>query len=106
MKDLHTVCCDVLEFDVELYNEDGTPFELSADEKLWFAVKHKYSDPQPLIYQEQHDTHFKITNQVEEIPAGIYMYEIGILFPDDTEKTVITDAKLYVENKLKGHRYL
>ena len=101
MNDIYTVCCDTLEFDVELYNDDGTPFVLDANDNLWFAVKKSYSDITPLIYIVQHDTHFKITQITPEIVAGVYMYEIGILFEDGTEKTVITGARLIVEERLK-----
>lgn len=105
MNNLYMVCCDTLEFDVELLNEDGTAFLLDDNDKLWFAVKKKYSDPAPLIYVEQHDTHFRITQTEPEIPSDVYYYEVGILFENGTEKTVITQAKLYVEPKIKGHRY-
>jgi len=103
--ELRTVCCDTLEFDVQLFNENGTAFVLGANDKLWFAVKKSYSDLQPIIYKEQHDTHFKFTEFNPEVPAGIYMYEIGILFYDGTVKTVVHNEKLYVDNKLRGHSY-
>lgn len=100
-----TVCCDTLEFDVELTNDDGTPFVLGEDDLLWFAVKHDYTDLEPAIYVEQHDTHFKINGEENELVAGIYLYEVGILFADGTVRTVIHGEKLNVVNKLRGHVY-
>ena len=105
MQNLNTVCCDTLEFDVDLINEDGTKLILGDEDKLWFAVKKNYTDEEPKIYIEQNSTHFKIPAQNPELPAGIYMYEIGILFADGTVKTVLHNEKLYVENKLRGHVY-
>ena len=102
---LTTVCCDTLEFDVELINEDGTPFVLGENDKLWFAVKHDYKDENPAIYVEQHDTHFKIDGEGTEIEAGIYLYEVGIIFADGTIRTVITGEQLKVLNKIRGHVY-
>lgn len=102
---LTTVCCDTLEFDVELTNDNGTPFVLGENDKLWFAVKHDYSDLTPAIYVEQHDTHFKIDTEDNELKAGIYLYEVGILFADGTIKTVITGEQLKVLNKIRGHVY-
>lgn len=101
---LYTTCCDVLEFDVVLTQEDGTAFKLEDNDKLWFAVKAHYADEEPLVYVLQHDTHFKIDGKKNEIPAGVYHYELGILFSDNTERTLI-NSKLYVNNKIKGHAY-
>lgn len=102
---LITVCCDTLEFDVELTGEDGTPFVLSENDKLWFAVKHDYRDENPAIYVEQNSTHFKIDGESNELEAGFYLYEVGIIFADGTVKTVITGEQLKVLKKLRGHVY-
>lgn len=100
--DLNTTCCDVLEFDVSLVNKDGTAFTLDAGDKLWFAVAKSYKNKTPLVYVEQTATHFKINGKEHQILPGTYYYEVGILFADDTERTVIT-GKLNVANKIKEH---
>lgn len=100
--DLYTTCCDVLEFDVSLTNKDGTAFTLDEGDKLWFAVKKAYRDKTPLIYVEQADTHFQINGKENNVLPGVYHYEIGILFADNTERTVTT-GKLNVANKIKEH---
>lgn len=104
---IETVCCDTLEFEVKILNKDGTPFVFEPGDEVWFTVKRDYSDPNPLLEVSQADPHFCITNITPELPAGDYMFELGLTFANGKVKTLVParDGKLVVLKKLKGHHY-
>lgn len=95
-------CCDVLEFDVELIDEDKNPYELDDGDKLWFVVKKTMDDIEELIHIEQSELHFVADTSELELDAGKYKYEIGIIFANGKEKT-LAQGTLAINPKMKGH---
>lgn len=96
--DVYVCQYDLLDFDLVLTDESGSPYELDPGEKLWMRVK-VCPESEALISVEQTDTHFSFF----EIPLApfTYLLELGITFLNGKEFTII-QSHLIVKPRLKA----
>ena len=89
---------DLLSFTVDIVTADGSPYELKEGESLWYRVK---TDPSsaPLIEVNQTDTTFNFYEVT--LPCGTYLQEVGIIFEDGRELTLI-QSTLTILRRLKA----
>ena len=79
---------DTCEFTIELFNEDGTPFEPSAHDVVLFSIKKNLNDENSLL--EKTGLIIRIESEdTKDLPIATYYYDIKILFEDGSVQTVI-----------------
>lgn len=98
-----TICFvsgDTWEFDVELLQADGSPYELAEGDQVWFNVKHSYLDDKCLIAIKQESTHFKIQPPLTDLAATQYRFDVGIIFSNGDIYTAIPEGVLIIKNRV------
>lgn len=88
---------DTLSIKVDIFNSDGTTYEVQEDDIIRFAMKKKYKDPQPLIIKVlDHETLRLQLNpeDTEALEYGDYVYDVEITMGDGTVDTFIAEATL------------
>lgn len=98
-----TICFvsgDTWEFDVELLQEDGSPYELAEGDQVWFNVSREYQDGACLIAVKQDSTHFKVQPPLTDLAATQYRFDIGIIFSNGDVFTAIPEGMLIVKNRV------
>lgn len=89
---------DALDFDIVIYNANGTTHTLASGEKLWLTVK-KALGGTALINEQLTSLHYKADSIT--LNPGVYQLEIGLIFADDTTETAV-QTQLIVEDRLRG----
>lgn len=100
-----TICFvsgDTWEFDVELLQADGSPYELAEGDQVWFNVSREYQDGACLIAVKQDSTHFKVQPPLTDLAATQYRFDIGIIFSNGDVFTAIPEGTLIVKNRVCG----
>ncbi len=97
---------DTLEADLEILCADGKPYEVQPGDTIRFALKQKYTDPEPLLLKViPHDT-MRLQLTAEEtklLQSGWvpYVYDIQLTMEDGTVDTFIDRAKFVVTEEVE-----
>lgn len=79
---------DTAEFNIELCNEDGTPYEPSENDVVLFSIKKNLNSENSLI--EKTGLLIRIDSQdTQRMEIATYYYDVKILFADASVQTVI-----------------
>ena len=82
---------------ISITQQDGTPYVPSEGDKVRFAMKTKYQDPEPLLTKEiPIDTMTLLLNpeDTKNLSFGKYVYDIQLTKADGTVDTFITKASI------------
>lgn len=79
---------DSCEFSIQLYKEDGTPFEPEVDDIVLFSIKKNINTVEPLIEKKGLIIHIE-SEDTRNLPIGIYYYDVKVLFGDGSVQTAI-----------------
>lgn len=96
---------DTLDLQVQIKDQSGDEYTPSENDSIRFALKRKYSDPEPLILKIIPISTMRLriesdeTKQLE-VRATPYVYDIEITFEDGTVDTFIDCEKLYVTEEV------
>lgn len=96
---------DTLDVLLEIYLEDGTPYEARAGDVIRFALKQKYTDSAPIPVKDISPATMILRLEADEtklLRAGWipYVYDIQITMADGTVDTFIDRAKLIVTEEV------
>ena len=97
---------DTLDAIVELYLEDGSPYQPQDGDEIRFALKQRYEDREPLILKPIPNDTLRLRLESEEtkrLRAGWipYVYDIQITFSDGSVDTFIDRAKFIVTDEVE-----
>ena len=79
---------DTAEFNIELYNEDGTIFVPSVDDVVLFSLKKNLNDENPLLEKTGLIIHID-SEDTRDFAIATYYYDVKVLFGDGSVQTVI-----------------
>lgn len=96
---------DTLDITIEILYPDGTPYTVMAGDVIRFALKQRYTDPEPLICKEIPHAGMNLRLEAEETKAlkaggAPYVYDIQITMEGGTVCTFIDRAKFTVTEEV------
>lgn len=79
---------DTAEFDVEVADQNGNPYELQPGDKLEFTVKKKSTDEVPLIHKT--GSYVRINPEdTNVLEFGNYVYDVQLTLADGKVDTIV-----------------
>lgn len=82
---------DTCEINIELYNEDGTIYNPSANDVVVFSIKKNVIDEEVLL--EKTGLIIRIDSEdTRDWQIALYYYDVKVLFEDGTVQTVIPQS--------------
>ena len=93
---------DTLSVTVGIY-QGAEPYEVKDGDVVRFAMKKKYSDPEPLILRvlDNATLHLQLDPEdTEPLDYGSYVYDIEITMADGTVDTFIAKAQLILTEEV------
>ena len=97
---------DTLEAIVELFREDGTPYQPQEGDEIRFALKQRYEDLEPLLLKPIPNNTLRLrleSAETKRLRAGWvpYVYDLQITFADGSVDTFIDRAKFIVTDEVE-----
>ena len=97
---------DTLDLTVNILDQDGEAYTPDPNDVIRFALKKKYTDPEPLILQTIPSGTLRLrvesdVTETLEVSKTPYVYDIQITMVDGTVDTFIDCQKLYVTEEVE-----
>ena len=84
---------------ISITKQDGTPYVPNDGDKVRFAMKAKYEDPEPLVVKDIPIDTLTLTllpEDTKDLSFGKYVYDIQLTKADGTVDTFITKATIKI----------
>lgn len=88
---------------ISITKQDGTPYVPNDGDKVRFAMKAKYEDPEPLVVKDIPIDTLTLTLRPEDtkdLSFGKYVYDIQLTKADGTVDTFITKATIKITEEV------
>ena len=88
---------------ISITKQDGTPYVPNDGDKVRFAMKAKYEDPEPLVVKDIPIDTLTLTLHPEDtkgLSFGKYVYDIQLTKADGTVDTFITKATIKITEEV------
>lgn len=88
---------------ISITKQDGTPYVPNDGDKVRFAMKAKYEDPEPLVVKDIPIDTLTLTlhpEDTKDLSFGKYVYDIQLTKADGTVDTFITKATIKITEEV------
>ncbi|HAD77138.1 MAG TPA: hypothetical protein DCG08_03920 [Dialister sp.] len=81
---------DTATFRLEIKNQDGTPYDIQAEDQVLFTIKKSTKDTDVIIQKAAINNRITIAaKETESLAYGTYYYDVELRRPDGLVATVI-----------------
>lgn len=94
---------DTVRLTVQILDSEGNPYEPASEDKLRFAIKKRYKDPEPIFVKNIPTDTMELVIEPEDTKTmefGSYKYDIELTMSDGTVSTVIPRSDFVVQEEV------